>query len=448
MGPMGGSRSIRGRIEPMLRVAMLRISMPNLRPGMMIASPISHPLQPGTMLLNSGVSLDESMIAKLRETGIREIWIRYPGLNDVRNSASPLVASAGYQVARLVDATFTAASTSASVRLDYNAYRAAVTGLLEKLSLHPRTTVFLDQMAGHGCASVRHASAVCFISLLMGLRLEPWLVRHRAKLDASRAREIANLGVGAMLHDVGMLALPESVRERWAMEEDLSDAAFREHARLGFERVKNEIEPTAAGIVLHHHQFADGKGFPAVEGFGHEPRPLSGDRIHPFAQIVGLVDTFDRLRFGVDDRLIADRGPTPVVRVLRMLREEPWSSRFDPVVMLGLMSVVPPFAPGTVVTLSDGRTAVVVDWSPLDPCRPAVRDVALRTQRVRGWKVQEPGERIDLRKRPELSIVGAEDTDVSADVYSPATPGAFNLDALMRSWIDRAAEGPGETRAA
>ena len=427
---------------------MLRITTPNLLPGMTIASPISHPLQPGTTLLNSGVTLDEAMINKLRTTGIRETWIRYPGLNDVRNSASPMVAAAGYDVARLVDATFSAAAGSASVRLNYNAYRAAVAGLLEKLSLHPRTTVFLDQMAGHGCASVRHASAVCFISLLMGIRLEPWLVRHRARLDASRAREIANLGVGALLHDVGMLAIPDDVRERWATTHDHSDPAFQDHARVGFERVKDEIEPTAAGIVLHHHQHADGSGFPAVDGFGHAPRPLTSDRTHPFAQIVGLVDTFDRLRFGVDDRLLAEGGPTPVVRVLRILREEPWRSRFDPVVMLGLMSVVPPFAPGTVVTLNDGRTAVVVDWSPLDPCRPTVRDLTITSQRVRGWMVQEPGARIDLRKAPELSIAVAEDADVSKDLYAPPTPSAFNLDALMRSWIDRAAEGPEETRAA
>jgi HD-GYP domain-containing protein (c-di-GMP phosphodiesterase class II) len=417
---------------------MLRISIPNLLPGMTIASPISHPLQPGTMLLNSGVTLDVAMIGKLRETGIREVWIRYPGLHDVRNSASPMVASAGYEVARLVDATFSATATSASVRLDYNAYRAAVTGLLEKLSLHPRATVFLDQMAGHGCASVRHASAVCFISLLVGLRLEPWLVRHRARLDASRAREIANLGVGALLHDVGMLALPEAVRERWATTQDATDPAFREHVRIGFEMVKDGFEPTAAGVVLHHHQCDDGSGFPAVEGFGHEPRALSGERVHPFARIVGLVDTFDRLRFGVNDRLLAEGPPTPVVRVLGQLQSERWRSKIDPVVLLGLLSVVPPFAPGTVVTLSDGRSAVVVDWSPLDPCRPTVRDLTPKTERVRGWTVQAPGERIDLRKQSGLSISRAEDTDVAADLYAPETASSFNLDALMRSWIDRA----------
>ena len=37
---------------------MLRITTPNLLSGMTIASPISHPIQPGTMLLNSGVTLD------------------------------------------------------------------------------------------------------------------------------------------------------------------------------------------------------------------------------------------------------------------------------------------------------------------------------------------------------------------------------------------------------
>lgn len=418
---------------------MLRISVSNLAPGMTIAAPIPHPAQPGAILLKSGVTLDEAMLTKLRQTGVREAWISYPGLTDISGAASPFVVNASADMARLVDATFTAASQGASVRLDYASYRSAVSGLLEKLSLHPRTTVFLDQMAGQGCAAVRHASAVCFISLLMGLRLEPWLLRNRARLASARARDIANLGVGAMLHDVGMLSLSEAERARWSEHADESDPGFQRHTQLGFDLVKDELEPTAAGIVLHHHQRYDGSGFPAMPTFGAEPCALRADRIHAFSRIVGLVDTFDRLRFGIDDSHLARGEAVPTVRVLSSLQREPWRSRFDPVVLLGLMSVVPPFAPGTIVTLSDGRAVAVIDWSPLDPCRPIVQDLELRLTRVRGWLVREPGERIDLRLRRDLSIIRAEDTDVSLDLYDPPSPRAFDLDALMRSWTDGAA---------
>lgn len=441
---------------PILRGPMLRISVSNLAPGMTIAAPIPHPAQPGSTLLKSGVALDAAMLAKLRQTGVREAWISYPGLTDISGAASPFVVSASAEMARLVDATFAAASQGASVRLDYASYRDAVSGLLDKLSLHPRTTVFLDQMAGQGCASVRHASAVCFISLLLGLRLEPWLLRNRSRLGSARARDIANLGVGAMLHDVGMLALEEADRARWAESGDESDPAFQRHTQLGFELVKEDLEPTAASIVLHHHQRYDGSGFPAMPSFGSEPRPPRADRIHAFSRIVGLVDTFDRLRFGIDDRHLAHGEAVPTVRVLATLQREPWRSRFDPIVLLGLMSVVPPFAPGTIVTLSDGRPAAVVDWSPLDPCRPIVQDLELRLTHVRGWLVREPGERIDLRLRRDLTIVRAEDTDVSLDLYDPPTPRAFDLDVLMRSWTDGAAAmelagdepAPGEAHAA
>ncbi|MBX3361579.1 MAG: HD domain-containing protein [Phycisphaeraceae bacterium] len=416
---------------------MLRISIPNLVPGMTIAAPIPHPVQPGSTLLKAGVALDEAILAKLRQTGVREVWIRYPGLTDVAGAASPFVAGASAEMTRLVDATFAASAHSASVRLDYNAYRNAVCGLLERLSLHPRTTVYLDQMVGQGCASVRHASAVCFISMLIGLRLEPWLIRNRSKIAAAKAREIANLGVGALLHDVGMLMLDQETRDRWSDAGDESDPEFRRHVQLGFDMVKDEIEPTASGIVLNHHQRYDGSGFPAVPCFGAEPRPLAAARIHAFARIVGLVDVFDRLRFGIDDRHLAEGGPVPTVRALAALQREPWRSRFDPVALMGLMSVVPPFAPGTLVTMSDGRVVAVVDWSPLDPCRPVVQDLELRPKRVRGWLVHEPGERIDLRIRRDLSIIRAEDADVSLDVYEPPSPRAFDLDALMRTWVDR-----------
>lgn len=416
---------------------MLRITVSQLRAGMTIAAPIAHPLQPGIILLNRGVTLDEAILGRLRDTGVREVWIRYPGLEELSTLSRPGVGHAAGEVARLVNTTFSASTSSVSARLDYPQYRAAVVGLLEKLADSPRAAVFLDEMAGVGCASVRHASAVAFISLLIGLRLEPWLIRHRAKIGTRRAKEIANLGIGALLHDVGMMRLSRDARARWAATGDETDAEFQAHCTLGHEMVHGEVEPTAAAVVLHHHQRYDGSGFPIVPWFGAGERPLFGDRIHPFASIVGVVDVYDRLRFGIDDVLLHAGTPTPTVRVLKTLLEEPWRSRLDPVVRMGLLAVVPPFAPGTVVGLSDGRAAAVLDWSPLDPCRPVVQDLAPRRTTKNGWACDEPGERIDLRERRDLSVVRAEGADVSGDSFGPVTAREFDLDAMMRSWTER-----------
>ena len=44
--------------------------------------------------------------------------------------------------------------------------------------------------------------------------------------------------------------------------------------------------------------------------------------------------------------------------------------KLDPVVFKALLNVVPAFAPGTFVTLSDGRSCVAVGFDPTSPCRP------------------------------------------------------------------------------
>lgn len=418
---------------------MLRVSVTNLVPGMTVAAPIPHPIRPGISLLNAGVVLDEAILARLTVSGVRELWIRYPGLEDIQQVSTPLVAAAHAQIVRHIDSTFHAAASSTHVKLNYHSYRGAVAGLLERLGSCQHTVVYLDEMAGFGLAPVRHASAVCFISLLLGLRLEPWLVTHRSRLTASRARDIANLGVGAMLHDVGMLRLSREARQRWIMSENEADPEFQSHVQHGYDMVKDEMEPTAASIILNHHQRHDGSGFPAVDSI-YGRAPLRADRIHPFARIVGAVDLFDRLRFGIDDQRLIDDAPTPTVRVLNALRAGPLAPRIDPIITLALLSVIPPYAPGTIVGLSDGRSAAVIDWSPLDPCRPVVQDLTPRRLRENGWTVDAPGERIDLRERHDLSIVQAEGADVSADNFYPTTPHEFDLDHTMRLWSDRYAE--------
>ena len=66
-------------------------------------------------------------------------------------------------------------------------------------------------------------------------------------------------------------------------------------------------------------------------------------------------------------------GKPVVVRVLREIVEQARTGIVDPVVVKGLLSVVPAFAPGSLVRLDDGQRAVVAEFDPLHPCRPTVQ---------------------------------------------------------------------------
>jgi len=402
---------------------MLRVPTVSAKPGMVLALPIYHPRRHDTMLLKAGIALDARSISRLAEIRLRDMWIRYPGVEFAREYICPSVfeaqASLTWQVGRALEAV----SQGAYARLEYGEYRAAIAGVLTTLLARPGAAVFIQELVGREEPLLRHASNVCLISMLMGLKLNDYLVAERTRLGANAARDVTSLGVGAMLHDIGMLRLDPAVVQRWNQSLDESDPQWRRHATIGFELVKDQIGPAAAAGVLHHHQKFDGTGFPRRQVRGvPEGEGVRGSDIHVFARIIAVADLYDRLRWAPG----APEGeaPTPPVRVLRRMQSEPFRRWIDPMVFKALLSVVPAYAPGTMVTLSNGRTGVVVEWFPDDPCRPTVQVIADPSRHVSGTR---GGERFILRRDPSLSVARAEEQDVAEDNFYPQTPGEFDL---------------------
>src|SRR5205085_7131265 len=132
----------------------------------------------------------------------------------------------------------------------------------------------------------------------------------------------------------------------------------------------------------------------------------------------------------------ANCGPVPTVRALRKTLELVRAGKLDAIVFKALLAVVPAFAPGSLVTLSDGRRCVVTGWDGARPCSPTVCPlpvcpdgtiacpVALDTggpTDASGAKLLPAlGEAIDLRDRDDLRVVRIDGHDVSRDLFSPA----------------------------
>ncbi len=377
----------------------------------------------GHVLLKPGAVLDSDTIEKLREMQIRVLWIRYPALDYVARYISPRIVSEHARLTAMLACGFDEVSRSSHAEVDFRPYSGAVQSLLEEFVSAPQAALFLHEMVDHQHPIMAHSSNVCFLSLLMGLKLEGYLMAQRPRVPPHRARKIASLGVGAMLHDIGMLRLAPEVLERWERTHDERDKEFRAHAKIGFEMARTKIPPTAVGAILHHHQRCDGSGFPSLSRASGPPAPLAGSRIHIFARIVAVADLYDRYRAGpVAEQMNAERGVSerasvPPVRALRRLLDDAAARRIDPVVYRALLSVAPAYSPGSSVRLSDRRTAVVTDWKGADPCRPTVRviDAVDGTAPV--------GEPIDLSTHADLTITHTEGFDVTADNFYPTATG-------------------------
>ncbi len=100
-------------------------------------------------------------------------------------------------------------------------------------------------------------------------------------------QEVANLVVGAFLHDVGKIGIPDRILLKPDKLTTDEFGIMKTHALLGIEIVADN--PWLAGAALtirHHHERFDGSGYP--DGLG-------GDAIPRVARIFSVVDVFDAL---------------------------------------------------------------------------------------------------------------------------------------------------------
>jgi putative two-component system response regulator len=99
--------------------------------------------------------------------------------------------------------------------------------------------------------------------------------------------ELQALYRGGFLHDIGMLAIPDSVLLRRGPLEPEEYELIKSHTVVG-EGLCRQLRSlqSVRPIVRHHHERFDGSGYP--DG-------LRGDDIPIVAQIVGLVDVYEAI---------------------------------------------------------------------------------------------------------------------------------------------------------
>jgi len=100
--------------------------------------------------------------------------------------------------------------------------------------------------------------------------------------------EIERIRLGALLHDVGKIGVPETVLKKEGPLSDDEWVIMKQHPTIGAEKV---LMPNASlrdliPIVKYHHERIDGKGYP--EGLSNGDIPLA-------AKIVAIADTYHAL---------------------------------------------------------------------------------------------------------------------------------------------------------
>lgn len=202
----------------------------------------------------------------------------------------------------------------------------------------------LNQTAGDKAAA--HAMNVTVISMLMG-----------RSFGFSEA-DLLDLGLGAMLRDIGKLELPERIRHR---DENFSASearCYEEHVAHGVTRGrKMGLGPGALLVIAQHHEHADGSGFPLK---------LNSDRMTIAARIVALVNRYDTLC----NPHIPSRACTPHEAVAMLFAQG--KNKFDTAILGAFIKMMGVYPPGSTVQLTDDRFALVVGVNSLRPLKPKV----------------------------------------------------------------------------
>ncbi len=366
---------------------MLILSPEEASPGMTLALTVPNPKAPDQDLLKRGYQLERDVLRRLTDMGIEFLYVDFPDLGDLDRHLAPHLNPVRQQVYEQVKDVVKSSQRALKPSVPFAEYYATIRELITTLFSQGQNPVYLDQVARLGDDLVQHSAAVAHLALTIGVRLQRYLVQERFRLPPGHAREVVNLGIAGMLHDIGKTRLPQRLQHFTGIRPPTDNEAREEwetHSRLGYEVVRDGVEASAASAVLHHHQHVDGTGFPTTVHKDGAVSPLEGSRIHVFARIVHVADLYDRLACSV-----ADRGRLSNLQVLHLLRKR-FCRWCDGVILRALHDVTPPFPPGSKVTLEDGSSAVVTRIDPVDPYRPVIQRIDPET-----WKLQ--GEPIDLR---------------------------------------------------
>jgi putative nucleotidyltransferase with HDIG domain len=101
-------------------------------------------------------------------------------------------------------------------------------------------------------------------------------------------KEVERIALGALLHDVGKIGIPEAVLKKEGPLSDEEWVIMKQHPVIGVDKV---LQPNPAlrdliPIVKYHHERIDGKGY---------PEQLSNGDIPLAAKIVAIADTYHAL---------------------------------------------------------------------------------------------------------------------------------------------------------
>ena len=199
------------------------------------------------------------------------------------------------------------------------------------------------------------------------------------------AKAATEMGVGAMLHDIGLTEIPDRVATKNPADFTTAERNLRaSHVELGVGMGQRlGMSADALALVAQHHEMADGSGY---------PKGLKEGDMTPAACVVSMVNFYDNLCNPVD----IHKAMTPHEALSFMFAQR--RSKFEARALQLMIRSLGVYPPGSVVQLSNQALASVTSVNPRKPLRPWVMIYDASIDKKEALM-------INLEAEPEINII-------------------------------------------
>lgn len=187
-----------------------------------------------------------------------------------------------------------------------------------------------------------------------------------ARKSGLSEKDVYQVGVAGLLHDVGKSQIPNEILNKAGKLTEEEFTIMKKHTVFGYNilKEKSDLPTEVVAGVLQHHEKINGRGYPLK---------LTEKQISTYAKVLSVADIYDAL---VTERPYKKGfSPHDALEMIMALTDE-----LDLNYMRSFIETVILYPVDSVVTLSNGERAKVVQNTPQYPMRPKV--VSLKTGKV------------------------------------------------------------------
>jgi len=228
--------------------------------------------------------------------------------------------------------------------------RGVVQELIVNIVKDSQTMIGLIQSKDKNDTLARKSVNVCILALAFGKHI------------GIPKDKMYELGLGALLHDIGMVQVPSRILLKKQPLTPAERAIMEKHTEYGLAILAKtqEIPVNVLKIVHSHHERMDGKGY---------PQKLQSKEIGLLVRMVTIVSVYEALT--------RERFYTETLSPVAALKYLYTSGKaiFDAPLVEKFIQALGIYPSGCVVVLNSGEIGVVVNVNPQDRLRPTLRIV-------------------------------------------------------------------------